>query len=60
MLGSDDPIKPSLFWKSTLEALGPTYVNTYSPGNNTGQWPVFKWRKEGSAYVPYFHTLVRP
>ena len=53
VLGSEQRIEPSIFWKTTLEALGPSYSTTYIPGNGSGQWPVFKWRKEGTAYVPF-------
>ncbi|KAF8324693.1 uncharacterized protein EI90DRAFT_3129657 [Cantharellus anzutake] len=49
VLGSNNVVKPSVFWKSALEALGPTYVATYTPGDDSGQWPDFKWRKEGAA-----------
>ncbi|KAF8325415.1 uncharacterized protein EI90DRAFT_3128769 [Cantharellus anzutake] len=49
ILGHNNPINPSMFWKTGLEALGPTYAATYTPGNDSGQWPVFKWRKDGAA-----------
>ena len=59
VLGSDNVVKPSVFWKSALEALGPTYVATYTPGDDSSQWPDFKWRKEGAAYVPHLHIFIR-
>jgi hypothetical protein len=58
ILGHNNPINPSMFWKAGLKALGPTYAAMYTPGNDSGQWPVFKWRKDGAAYVPYLHTLM--
>ncbi|KAF8330404.1 uncharacterized protein EI90DRAFT_3124493 [Cantharellus anzutake] len=45
VLGSNNVVKPSVFWKSELEALGPTYVATYTPGDDSGQWPDFKANK---------------
>jgi hypothetical protein len=39
VLGSTNAIEPSVFWKSTLEALGSGYAATYMPSNSSGQWP---------------------
>lgn len=33
ILGSEQHIEPLAFWKTTLEALGPSYTSTYIPGN---------------------------